>query len=191
MTDDFFLTHYFTKGALPFRSLSALPDCDAIRLMQALYVEGSVLWERFKDPAGYLRERRETEQWVREQFVLRGGHPREVYPIYTVLGSSPWVVAHADPSTHAEIQISLSIFSEDDVSFTYPDSMISHWFGRDRPAEVYLPELHGRVFTRTEILALVAARGMPEEHWEVNLPPDLAPYIEAQVWNLAALAEYA
>ena len=61
--------------------------------------------------------------------------------------------------------------------------MISLWFGTEKPSEYYLPKLHGRVFTRTEILSIVEAKGLPEQEWETNLPSHLAPYIEAQVWN--------
>ncbi len=68
--------------------------------------------------------------------------------------------------------------------------MLSRWFGTDRPAEFYQPDYHGKVFTRSEILAIVAARGLPEEGWEPRLPDDLAPYIEAQVWNKQPLLAY-
>jgi hypothetical protein len=178
-----YLTHYYKRGTEPFRSLSALPDEDAILIMQALS-DDTPYGARFKDPLGYLRNRRQTERWVREQFIAKGGKPRERYPIPMVLGSSAWMGKVApDPDMHAEIRIPLSAFTEQDVSFTYPDSMISLEFARERPAEYYLPDLHGKVFTMAEILALVEARGMPEETWETKLPWHLAPYIEAQVWN--------
>lgn len=181
-----YLTHYYQKGTPPFRSLSALPDDEAIALMEALYDE-TVLFMRFKDPAGYLRARRQTEQWVREEFIAKGGRPEASYPVYMVLGSSPWIVRHADPATHGEIRIPLSALTEQDVSFTYPDSMISQWFARDKPALYYQPDYHGKIFTMPEILAIVAAKGMPEDKWATNLPDDLAPYIEAQVWNRTKL----
>ena len=38
-----------------------------------------------------------------------------------------------DKSLHTEIQIKLSEFDEEDVSFTYPDSMISFAFGNEKP----------------------------------------------------------
>jgi hypothetical protein len=95
-----------------------------------------------------------------------------------------------NPDAHGEIHIPLSVFTEHDVSFTYPDSMISLWFGRDKPVEYYLPEYHGKVFTISEILSIVEAKGMPEEEWETNLPRDFAPYIEAQVWNHELLEKY-
>lgn len=185
-----YLTHYYRRGTPPFRSLSPLKDEEAVPIMQALYDE-TVFGARFKDPLGYLQARRQTEQWVRAQFIAKGGRPQADYPVYMVLGSSRWIESHAPELEHTEIRIPLFAFAEEEVSFTYPDSMISHWFERDRPAAYYLPEVHGKVFTRTEILALVALRGIPEEAWETNLPPDLAPYIEAQVWNPLPLRAYA
>jgi hypothetical protein len=185
-----YLTHYYTRGTPPFRSLSTLSDEEALTLMQALYDE-TVFGVRFKDPLQYLRDRRRTEQWVRAEFSAKGGQPQELYPIYMVLGSSPWIEQAApDAPGHGEIRIPLSIFQEGDVSFTYPDSMLSRWFSTDQPAEHYQPAYHGKIFTRTEILAIVAARGLPEDGWEPRLPDHLAPYIEAQVWNRQPLVAY-
>ena len=189
-----YLTRYYTRGAPPFQSLSALPDGEAIQIMQELYAqfEGSILFERFKDPALYLYQRKQTEQWTREQFIAKGGQPQAAYPISMVLGSSRWVEKHAPgaAATQAEIRIPLAILNESEVSFTYPDSMISFWFGQARPAELYQPDYHGRVFTLAEILAIIELKGMPEENWNTHLPGDLAPYIEAQVWNHKRLLDY-
>ena len=188
-----YLTYYYTKGTEPFRSLSALPDDEAIRVMEALYEEfhDSILFERFKNPVGYLKERRNTEYWVREAFMMKGGTPQAVYPISMVLGESAWITRHApDPARHGELRIPLAIFQESDVSFTFPDSMVSYWLGLEKPAPYYLPDYHGRVFTRAEILAIVAERGLPEATWNVQLPPDLGTYIEAQVWNHALLRQF-
>jgi hypothetical protein len=185
-----YLTHYYSKGTPPFRSLSTLSDEKAQELMTALYDE-TLFGARFKDPLQYLHERQHTEQWVRAEFVAKGGQPREPYPIYMVLGSSPWLVKAApDTPRHGEIRIPLLVFQEGDVSFTYPDSMISYWFGMEKPIEYYQPDYHGKVFTRSEILAIVAVRGLPEEGWEPQLPDHLAPYIEAQVWNREPLLAY-
>ena len=185
-----YLTHYYKRNAPPFRSLSTLSDDEALSIMQSLYDE-TLFGARFKDPLQYLHDRQHTERWVRAAFIAKGGQPQEPYPIYMVLGSSPWLVKVApDTPDHGEIRIPLAAFQEGDVSFTYPDSMISFWFGNAKPAEYYQPDYHGKVFTRTEILAIVAARGLPEEDWEPRLPPQLAPYIEAQVWNRQPLLPY-
>jgi hypothetical protein len=189
-----FLTYYYVKGAPPFRSLSALPDDEAIALMEALYVKyaGSIVFERFKDPAQYLHNRKQTEQWVREAFTAKGRQPQDAYPISMVLGNSPWLEKHAPDGSDAndKILIPLSALQEDDVSFTFPDSMVSHWLSRDQPPEYYLPGYHGQVFTLSEILAIVETRGMPEEKWQVNHPSHVGSYIEAQVWNHKLLLEY-
>jgi len=185
-----YLTHYYLRETGPFQSLSALPEEEALRIMVELS-DDTLFGARFKDPAGYLRNRRETEKWVREGFIARGGKPHSAYPIPMVLGSSRWLEANAPvQGESAEIRIPLSIFTEYDVSFTYPDSMISHWFGQEKPAEYYHPDLHGKIFTLPEILAIVEMKGMPEEDWEPNLPRDLAPYIEAQIWRHELLFEY-
>jgi len=178
-----YLTYYYKHGTEPFRSLSALPDKEVIKIMEEL-CDDTLFGARFKDPIQYMRNRRQTEQWVREEFIKKGGRPQDAYPIPMVLGESKWMVKQApDPDAHGEIRIPLSVFTEYDVSFTYPDSMISLWFGRERPKEYYLPDYHGKVFTLSEILSIVGEKGLPEEDWETNLPNNLAPYIEAQLWN--------
>ncbi|HSR30601.1 MAG TPA: hypothetical protein VLY63_08545 [Anaerolineae bacterium] len=185
-----YLTYYYTRGTEPFRSLSALPDEKALRIMEEL-CDDTPYGARFKDPVQYMRDRKQTERWVREEFIAKGGKPRESYPIPMVLGASKWMAKQApNPDAHGEIRIPLSVFAETDVSFTYPDSMISLWFGREKPVEYYQPEVHGKVFTVSEILSIVEARGLPEEAWKTNLPSNLAPYIEAQVWNHEPLMVY-
>jgi hypothetical protein len=186
-----FLIHYYRTGTQPFRSLSALPDDEAIEIMQTLYVEGSVIWERFKAPADYLTGRRETEAWLRAEFIRLGGQPQEQYPIYMVLGRSKWVERMADPATLAttsEIRVPLSILSERDVSFTYPDSMVTYFLEMRKDPETYQPGYHGRVFTLSQIRAIVEQKGLPEEGWETKTAADVAHYVEAQVWNRRALA---
>jgi hypothetical protein len=185
-----YLTHYHHRGTPPFRSLSTLSDDEALKLMTAL-CDDTPFGERFKDPLHYLHNRQCTERWVRAEFIAKGGQPQEPYPIYMVLGFSPWI-ARAVPATFNtdEIRIPLSAFQAGDVSFTYPDSMISHEFGTEKPIEYYQPAYHGKVFTRSEILAIVAVRGLPEDGWEPRLPDHLAPYIEAQVWNRKPLLAY-
>jgi hypothetical protein len=182
-----FITHYYKMGTHPFRSLSTLNDREAVEIMWSLYDE-TLFGARFKDPEQYLQKRRRSEKWVRDEFMLKGGRPTLDYPIYFVLGESEWLITHSpDRSLHKEIRIQLSDFEEEDLSFTYPDSMISFWLGNEKPSDLYLPELHGKVFTRKEILAIVDHHGDPEKDWQVPLPPSLAPYIEAQVWNMKPL----
>ena len=185
-----YLTHYYTLGCEPFQSLSALPDEKALPLMAELHERfpDSILYERFNDPAGYLAARRRTESWARDAFIAKGGNPVELYPVTMVFRESPWIVRNSpDRSLHAEVRIPLSRFAEGDVSFTFPDSMVSLWLATEKPAQYYLEALHGIVFTRTEIVSLVTGQGLPELDWNLPIPENVGPYIEAQVWNQAPL----
>jgi len=110
-----------------------------------------------------------------------------------ILGRSKWLLSAADTatlSTTAEIQVPLALFQECDVSFTYPDSMVSMMVANQKEAEYYLPDYHGKLFTLSEIRAIVESNGLPGEKWGTNLPSYLANYIEAQVWNPKPLLEY-
>jgi hypothetical protein len=185
-----YLTYYYNANNPPFQTLSSLSEEEALQIMQAL-CDDSPFGARFKDPHQYWNDRQAAEQWVRELFIAKGRKPKAKYPICMALGSSPWLErAKPDQAAYGEIRIPLDIFSEDDVSFTFPDSMVSHWFAKDKPEGLYMPDYHGVVFTRTEILALVEEKGLPEVEWKLNMPDEIGAYIEAQVWNHEILADY-
>ena len=187
------LIHFYKSGTEPFRTLSSLPEPDATQIMQALYVEGAVFWERFKEPLQYLRLRKQIEQYLRQAFITKGGEPRETCPIYMTLGRTKWMQTDIDAATLAttvEIQVPLSLFQECEVSFTYPDSMVSFLLAQEKEAEYFLPEYHGKVFTLSEIRSIVASLGLPGEKWGCNLPTSMPNYIEAQVWNHEPLLAY-
>lgn len=100
----------------------------------------------------------------------------------------------ADPvtlATTAEILTPLSLFDEREISFTYPDSMVSALMAARQDPECYLPEYHGQVFTLSEIRSIVETLGLPGEKWGTTLPGHLANYIEAQVWNREVLLRFA
>jgi len=180
------LTHVYKRGTIPFQSLSALTDEDAMNIMQLLYKEGSVFWERFKDPADYLQFRKVVEAWLRREFIAKGGQPRTAFPIYMIWGRSKWIETMLDSltlSTTTEIQVPLSLFREDAISFTYPDSMVSYMLNMARNPAYYLPAYHGRVFTLAEMREILESNGQPGYRWGTELPDTMANYIEAQVWD--------
>jgi hypothetical protein len=180
------LVHLYKRGTIPFRSLSALTDAEAIEVMQSLYIEGAVIWERFKEPADYLYIRRQVEEWLRREFIAKGGQPRTDYPVYMVWGRSKWMETMVDEITLAatvEIQVPLSMFDEKTLSFTYPDSMVSFILNMEKNPAYFLPEYHGQVFTLAEMRAILERNGQPGYRWGTELPEDMANYIEAQVWD--------
>ena len=187
------LTHVYKRGTPPFRTLSELSDADAIHVMQTLYIEGAMFWERFKEPAGYLQLRKQVEEWLRQEFIAKGGRPRTKYPVYMVWGTSKWIETMLDATTRAttiEIHMPLSAFDESTVSFTYPDSMVSFILNMERNPEYYLPEYHGQVFTLAEMHTILERNGLPGYKWGTELPSDLANYIEAQIWDHEPLLAY-
>jgi len=188
-----FLLHFYRKGSRPFQSLSGVPEDQAYAIMKGLFVEGSIFWERFRDPPSYLCFRKQVEKKLRNDFIAKGGRPKEDYPIYLVLGRPIWTETAADiktTSTTDEITIPLSILSPEDVSFTYPDSMVSAMMAAEKNPEHYEPDYHGKVFTLTEIRAIIEQNGLPGEKWQTKMPKHLAHYIEAQVWNQKLLVKY-
>jgi hypothetical protein len=154
--------------------------------MKTLYVDGSVFWERFKDPLGYLTFRRQVEENLREGFIQKGGRPQDDYPIYLMLGRLKWTIDVGDAvsiATTEEIKVPLELLADDQVSFTYPDSMVSAFILGEKNLAYFEPEYQGKVFRLYEIEAIVEKKGLPGEGWETTMPRHLAHYIEAQVWN--------
>ena len=187
------LIHLYKRGTEPFRTLSALREEEAIAIMQRLYVPGSIFWERFEDPVAYLRLRKQIEQSIHDTFLAKGGKPCQTHPIYMAFGRSRWMQNELDTVTLAtttEIEVPLALFAESDVSFTYPDSMVSFLLANEKESEYYLPDFYGKVFTLAEIRSIVEAHGLPGEAWGEKLPPSLPNYIEAQVWNHEPLLAY-
>jgi hypothetical protein len=188
-----FLTHIYRRGAEPFQSLSALSDEEALPIMKSLYLAESAYWGRFEDPLAYLHARRQTENWLRQAFIAKGGKPQLPYPIYFMVGNPPWLERAADPATVASttrIEVPVSILAEGDISFTYPDSMVTLLLEHLKDPEIYQPDYHGKLFTLSEMRAIVAVKGMPDEGWETRAPDHLAHYIEAQVWNRKPLLKF-
>jgi hypothetical protein len=187
------LIHLYKRDAEPFRTLSALREEEAVSIMQSLYVTGSIFWERFEDPVSYLRLRKQIEQSIREAFIAKGGTPREAHPIYMAFGRTRWMQNDLDAVTIAtttEIEVPLALFAECDVSFTYPDSMVSYFLAKETEADYYLPDFYGKVFTLSQIRSIVASNGLPGETWGNKLPNSTPNYFEAQVWNHEPLLEY-
>ena len=188
-----FLIHFYKKGSKPFQSLSALPEEQAHVIMKGLYIEGSVFWERFRDPQSYLSFRKQVEKKLRNDFLRKGGRPKDDYPIYLVLGRPKWTEISADAKTIAttdEISVPMSILSTVDVSFTYPDSMVSAIMAAEKNPDYYEPDYHGKVFTLKQIVGIIEQNGLPGEGWQTRMPTHYAHYIEAQVWNQQLLLSY-
>lgn len=179
------LTYYHKKGTPPFGSLSTLTDKEAIQIMDELYKNNTddAIWGRFKNPVQYLHDRRETEEWLIKKFVSKGGLPQEEYPIYMILDVCDSIEDKMLDENLLKIQLPLTKFGENDICFTFFDSMFSYILGRDKSSDYYQAKYHGKVFMLSEILTMIEEKGLPDDNWWGNIPDDYLPFIEAQIWN--------
>ncbi|MCO4784105.1 MAG: hypothetical protein KC646_17400 [Candidatus Cloacimonetes bacterium] len=180
------LNHYYPKGSKPFLSLSALDSEDAISLMHSFASKTELVYKRFKDPKKYLNDRRQTEDWLRKGFIEKGGNPKNYYPIYFVLGNSPYVFEGYDKNCNI-ISINLDDIAEDQLSFTYPDSMVSRYMLEHKKEIYFKKNYHGIVFTKSEIIDLVDNFGLPNREWQECPSRKYDFFIEAQLWDKSLL----
>jgi hypothetical protein len=176
------LTHYYHQKDRPFQSLSALTESDALRIISGVSERDGLVYRRFQQPEQYLKLRKETETWVRESFIQKGGQPNSSYPQYFVVNQSIWIEEGFNQRSRA-ISIPLSVFHRDRVSFTFPDSMVSYWLQTQRDAIYYHPEYHGHVFCMEEIHGVIDKFGVPGEEWKTEEHRKYDLFIEAQVWD--------
>jgi hypothetical protein len=175
------LTHYYYRDDSPFQSLSSLAEEEALRIIANLQGRNGDVYRRFYDPEKYLRQRKETESWVRNEFIRKGGEPISTYPQYFVVEQSVWIEEGYNGQSRI-VQFPLSAFSPKHVSFTYPDSMLSYWLKGQTDKAFHHPEYHGQVFASSEMDRIIDKFGIPQEEWRTEEARRYDLFIEAQVW---------
>jgi len=185
-----YLTHYYKKDTAPFQTLSALTRSEALKVMNEL-ADDSPIYSRFNNPNEYLDNRSRVEEWLINSFIRKGCEPTDRYPNYTVLGTSKWIEEHSINyrCDLCKIELPVSLFSEHDISFTVPDSMVTYNLEIQQPANLYNPEFHGQVFTLTEAKTIFNKDFMADVE-KTKFPGGAIPYVEAQVWNHNLLKDY-
>lgn len=176
------LTHYYHKEDRPFQVLSSLTEDKALDVMAKLGDRTGLVYRRFSHPQNYLRRRLETENWVRQEFIRKGGQPVSDYPQYFVVERAVWLEEGFDGQSCA-IRMPLSAFDAKQVSFTFPDSMVSYWLRNQIEKEFYHPEYHGQVFVLSEIDKIIDKFGIPDQEWRTVGARKYDFFIEAQVWS--------
>jgi hypothetical protein len=176
------LTHYYHQDDEPFQTLSSLSVQAAMSVISSVRDRPGAVYRRFSNPSQYLHQRRETERWVRAEFIKKGGKPISQYPQYFVVDGSIWIEDGYNGQSRS-IQMPISDFNPDTVSFTYPDSMISYWLKSQTEQAFYRSEYHGRVFTLSEINLIIERVGIPDREWHTDESRKYDLFIEAQVWE--------
>lgn len=177
-----FLTHYYHQKDKPFQSLSALEKSAAIDIISSLHNREGWVYRRFSQPEQYLQQRKETEAWVKQAFIQKGGKPKTDYPQYFVVNRSIWIEEGFNQQS-LHVSIPISVLNPEQVSFTFPDSMVSYWLREQYQSTYYHPEYHGQVFLLDEISQIIDEFGIPSEEWRTGEDRKYDFFIEAQVWD--------
>lgn len=184
-----YITHYYSIGTTPLLNISTLPFDEALKVANNLKNLPGKVYKRFHNAELYLRERQITEKWLKEEFIKLGGVPKCNVPGYFVLGESTHL-EEAFAGKYAVIRIPLDEIDENEISFTYPDSMATRFIANEKDAVYYNPEYHGKVFTKKSITEVIKKWGLPEEQWRYDPKKKYDYFIEVQLWNDAYLKKY-
>jgi len=184
MTIPKFLFHYYELNNGPFRNITEYGFEKAISIQNQIS-EGF----NSKRPDNYIDLRFSLEKKIKEQFILKGGNPNRNDPFYFTLGECNWAKSwYVNPGV---IKIPLTDLEADQISFTYPDSMISFQLYEEPKLVKYRKNCNGQVFLLSEISNLINKYGLPTEEKSQTLESlKYDKYIEAQVWNDEIINEY-
>lgn len=173
-----FLYHYFEKEQGPFRNLSRLSVQEAMEVSREIRKEGKIFASQRNEE--YMIIRRELEKIAREQFILKGGKPTNVYPHYMTLGPCPWLQSwYQEP---AFLKLSWEVIPSELMSFTYGDLFPTMRYQDDKP-------YRKQVYTREEIDHVIDQFGMPQD-WNADGLQGPERYIEVQIWDEKILETY-
>lgn len=169
------ITHNYEPDRGRFQNLCNLPDDEAEGILAAINVSGR---RAFK--SNYLTRRRQTEAWLLSERTRKLGTPYLRCPIYFFLGD---MADGADPSRPASVVVPRAAFSDDMLTFTYPDSMASLPLATRSEHRAERKPYHGQVFTLSEIQGVVATFGMPVTSAAGDPATKFDRFIEVQVWD--------
>jgi predicted HTH domain antitoxin len=168
-----YLTYFFRNGQVPFQTICDLDESEAQAILRR-----DTLW---RGDGTYLSHRKRHERLLRKKFVAKGGKPVRQHPIYMILGDCPQGPHDLHREYDYKIILPVALFSPDDISFTYPDSLYE--VPLDDLGRLYLDRNVSPVVYRLEEIRHVI------EMYQVYKYNH--HYVEAQVWNDEPTRPYA
>lgn len=85
-----YLYHYFDKRTGPFKSLTMLPDDQAIEVLEKVKAERPDSFCAQRNET-YITKRKNCEALLRREFTAKGGIVEISSPYYLVVEHSPWL----------------------------------------------------------------------------------------------------
>ncbi|UZO79720.1 hypothetical protein NBT05_12245 [Aquimarina sp. ERC-38] len=179
-----FLYHYYETENGPFRNITEL-GLDKAKNIQNQISKG---WNS-KRPDNYIELRFALEKRIKELFIEKGGKPHRKDPFYFTLGPCSWAKSwYVNPGV---VKIPLNEFTSDQISFTFPDSMVSFQFYDEPKLKTYRKECNGQIFRIEELEKLIREYGLPsDDQLIVEESNKYDKYIEAQVWDDTVINRY-
>ena len=177
------LTHYYRD--FPFHTLSDLDEASVAKVLEDV-AQGRELEFRLTREE-YLPRRREIEAEMRTQFVALGGQPRRRSPHYAVLGE--FSLYERDPSWQS-VSAALADIPPDVVSFTFTDSYFNFSEKNLRGIPIPPRPYHRHVYRLEDLPVLVETFGLPSDRWRTEPDRIFDVYIEAQLWDDAAIPAF-
>ncbi len=172
MTYPKYLSYFYRKNQILFTVLSDMNE----------RVAENTLREDVLGRGGgtYLKYRKKHEHYLRNKFIEKGGLPKRTYPIYMILGDSPTGSHDLNKEYELKMTIPLSLFSSEDLSFTYPDSLY----------KVPLNSLDQIFLERDEAPNIYTLQEIPDLIDAYKVYDYDNHYIEAQIWNKEPLNKW-
>ncbi len=127
------LFYYHKRTVQPFRNMMELSDSEIIGFMCAKLPEDAIF---HRNPAEYLKRRRETESWLYEAFCGLGGKPLVRNPLYLTVGRSSFIESQ-DIYTE-RVHFPLSDFSKSASALPIQTAMF-HAGSLNRVAPISIP----------------------------------------------------
>lgn len=171
VNSELLLVNYRHVNSEACKSIISLSLEDAKKLAENLYKNSSCkAHRRFGDVfVSYYQDRKKVEQWIFDNFIKLGGTPKLKHPIYFTLQDSKEFADNFYP--YKEIKLRLNEIEDEDISFTFGDSM-----------KLYYDGTLNKVFTKKELLKHLELIDRKNKEHLSNIIEQYG-IIEAQVWN--------
>lgn len=179
-----FIYHYFEIEQGPFRNITQNTFEEAKKVQSNISIGFNS-----KRPVNYIELRFALEKRLKKDFIAKGGNPERNDPFYFTLGKCEWLKSlYENPGF---IKIPISELNSKQISFTYPDSMVSFQIHDEPKLAVYKKDYNGKVFLLNELKTLIKKYNLPsEEKWQSQENMKYDRYIEVQVWDNFLIEKY-
>jgi len=179
-----YLFHYFELDQGPFRNITNNEFEEAVTIQNNISKGFNS-----KRPPNYISLRFALEKRLKESFIAKNRKPNRNDPFYFTLGECNWVKSLYD--NPGVVKIPLKDIDAGQISFTYPDSMVSFQFYDEPKLATYRKTCNGQVYLLEELSTLIDEFGLPSEDiWQSQEAMKYDRYIEAQLWDDTIIQHY-